>query len=107
MRLRSSVSSFLLLLACLVLLAPWQERLFAQEARGAIVGRITDPQNAVIPKASVVVTNKAMGTKLALVTNDVGFYQATYLIPGLYQITVEAPGFKLSLIHISEPTRPY
>jgi hypothetical protein len=96
MRLRSSVS-FLILLACAALVAPWQERLFAQEARGAIVGRVTDPQDAVIPRASVVVTNKAMGTRLSLVTNDVGFYQATYLIPGLYQITVEAPGFKKSL----------
>jgi hypothetical protein len=42
----------------------------------------------------VEVTNKAMGTTFSLLTNDVGFYQASYLIPGLYQITVEAPGFK-------------
>jgi hypothetical protein len=80
-----------------VLLALWQAQLPAQEARGTIVGQVTDPQNAVIPGASVVVTNTAMGTKLSVTTNEAGLYQASYLIPGLYQITVEAPGFKRSL----------
>jgi hypothetical protein len=65
-----------------------------QESRGTIVGRVTDAQNAVIPNASVQVVSAAMGTKLSLTTNDVGFYQASYLIPGMYQITVESPGFK-------------
>jgi hypothetical protein len=65
-----------------------------QESRGTVMGKVTDPQNAVIPNASVQVVNAAMGTRLSLTTNDVGFYQASYLIPGLYQIMVEAPGFK-------------
>jgi Carboxypeptidase regulatory-like domain/TonB dependent receptor len=68
-----------------------------QESRGTVMGRVTDAQNAVIPSASVQVVSSAMGTKLSLTTNDVGFYQASYLIPGMYQITVEAPGFKKSL----------
>ncbi len=70
---------------------------WSQEARGTIVGRIVDASGAAVPGAAVEVTNKAMGTTLSLATNDVGFYQATYLIPGLYQIAVEAPGFKRSL----------
>jgi len=48
----------------------------------------------VIPKATVMVTNKAMGTKTSLVTNDQGYYQAMYLTPGLYRIEVEVAGFK-------------
>jgi hypothetical protein len=35
-----------------------------------------------------------MGTKTNLVTNDQGLYQASFLIPGLYQITVQVAGFK-------------
>lgn len=66
----------------------------AQESRGTILGRVTDAQGAVIPNASVQVTNKAMGTKQALTTNDVGMYQASYLIPGEYEITIEVQGFK-------------
>lgn len=68
--------------------------LLAQEARATVGGRVVDPQGGVIPGATVEVTNKAMGTKLSLTTNDEGFYQATYLIPGMYQVAVEMPGFK-------------
>jgi hypothetical protein len=67
---------------------------WAQESRGSIVGRVTDATGGVVPGAAVEVTSQAMGTKLPLVTNDVGFYQASYLIPGAYQIVVQAPGFK-------------
>jgi hypothetical protein len=94
MRLRARWDLLLVLFACGALTAPVQDRLSAQEARGTIVGRIVDASGGVIPGASVEVLNKAMGTKLALTTNDEGFYQATYLIPGLYTITVELPGFK-------------
>lgn len=66
----------------------------AQETRGSIVGKVTDPSGGVVPKATVVVTNKAMGTKTSPVTNEQGFYQAMYLTPGLYRIEVEVPGFK-------------
>ena len=68
--------------------------LSAQEARGTIVGLVTDATSAVIPNAKVDVINKAMGTAQNLTTTDVGFYQATFLIPGQYKIEVQAPGFK-------------
>lgn len=66
----------------------------AQEARGTISGKVMDSGDAVIQGATVKVTNVAMGTSLTLRSNDNGFYQATYLIPGTYQIMVEASGFK-------------
>jgi hypothetical protein len=66
----------------------------AQETRGSIVGRVVDQSGAVIPNATVQVTNQAMGTKTSLVTNDQGFYQAMFLTPGLYRIEVEVKGFK-------------
>jgi hypothetical protein len=85
---------FSILLACAALLVPLQNQLLAQEARGSIAGSVADPSGAAIPGASVVVSNKAMGTRLALTTNEVGLFQASYLIPGLYQVEVEAPGFR-------------
>jgi hypothetical protein len=66
----------------------------AQETRGAIVGRVSDPTGAVIPGASVVVTNTAMGTKVSATTGADGFYQALFLQPGLYKMEVTAQGFK-------------
>jgi hypothetical protein len=85
---------WILLLAALVLALVFSPALAAQEARGTIVGRVLDASDAVIPNAQVEVTNQEMGTKVLLTSNEVGFYQAAYLIPGLYQIAVELPGFR-------------
>src|SRR5215831_4072656 len=65
-----------------------------QDTRGSIVGRVADPSGAVVPGATVVVTSTAMGTKWTFKTADNGYYQATFLIPGMYSIEVSAPGFK-------------
>ncbi|HZT40145.1 MAG TPA: carboxypeptidase-like regulatory domain-containing protein, partial [Bryobacteraceae bacterium] len=54
----------------------------AQETRGTIVGRVTDPSGALIPNADVQVANKAMGTTVALKTNADGIYTAPLLLPG-------------------------
>ena len=94
MRLRASWTIFFILLGCAALVAPWQQQLIAQESRGSIVGKVADQSGAVLPGATVEITNKAMGTKTSLVTNDQGFYQATYLLSGLYRIEVQVSGFK-------------
>ncbi|MBI5282146.1 MAG: TonB-dependent receptor [Candidatus Solibacter usitatus] len=65
-----------------------------QDARGTIVGAVTDASGAVVAGAQVDVVNKAMGTKISLKTNDSGLYQAPFLIPGKYQVKVEVAGFK-------------
>jgi len=67
---------------------------WAQDARGSILGRVTDPSGAVIAKAEVVVTNQAMGTKAVLATNAEGLYVAPLLPPGQYQLEVTSSGFK-------------
>ena len=66
----------------------------AQEARGTIAGTIRDASGSVIPGATVTITNKEMGTTVTVVTNEVGFYQVPYLIPGTYQVDAELQGFK-------------
>lgn len=65
-----------------------------QDPRGTIIGIVTDASNAAIPGATVEVTNKAMGTKLALTTNEAGVYSAPFLIPGVYLVGVDMAGFK-------------
>ncbi|MGH9426343.1 MAG: carboxypeptidase-like regulatory domain-containing protein [Terriglobia bacterium] len=78
----------------------------AQEARGTIMGKVTDPNKAVIYGASVKITNVAMGTTVSLVTNDAGFYQAPFLIPGTYQIVVETAGLKKPLLPLARSDPP-
>jgi hypothetical protein len=68
-----------------------------QDTRGTINGKITDPSGAVVPGASVVVTNVAMGIKTTVTANQDGYYQALFLNPGVYQIEAVAQGFKKAL----------
>src|SRR5512142_594449 len=66
----------------------------AQEVRGTILGRVTDPQEAVIPNANVQLTHVATGLISNVHTNEQGLYQAPYLPLGMYKVTAEAKGFK-------------
>jgi hypothetical protein len=61
---------------------------------GAISGTVTDSTGAVIPAATVVVTNQATGVSRTLTTDTSGFYSAESLASGLYTIAVSKPGFQ-------------
>jgi hypothetical protein len=74
------------------LLAPLS--LAAQEARGTITGKVIDADKARVPEASVKIMNTAMGTSVTVKTNSEGLFQAVYLLPGTYQVSVEVQGFK-------------
>jgi hypothetical protein len=67
---------------------------FGQEARGAIAGSVRDSHQGVISEANVKVSNLARGTSVSLQTNDAGLFRVLYLVPGTYQVVVEARGFK-------------
>jgi len=67
---------------------------WAQEARGTILGRVTDSSGAVIPGASVTISNVATGVSVTVQTNPEGNYSVPFLIPGTYRITVDSTGFK-------------
>ncbi len=66
----------------------------AQEFRGSILGRITDPSGAVVPGASIHVVNEDTGTKIETLSNENGNYTVPFLLPGRYSLTVELLGFK-------------
>ncbi len=80
--------------ALLLMAALLPVSLDAQETRGRISGRVTDESKAVIPGATVTVTDAARGTTSTAVTNERGLFQVTYLLPGTYTVTVELQGFK-------------
>jgi Carboxypeptidase regulatory-like domain/TonB dependent receptor-like, beta-barrel len=66
----------------------------AQESRGTITGTVRDASKGLVPGATVTVVNVAMGTTVTVTTNDAGFFQAPYLLPGTYRVEVELLGFK-------------
>jgi hypothetical protein len=68
--------------------------LSAQEIRGTLLGRISDPSGAPVPGAAITVTN--VDTNISIKTNatHTGDYQAPFLSPGNYMVTVEHAGFR-------------
>ena len=68
----------------------------AQEFRGSITGRVVDNSGAAVANANVTITNTATNVSSSTTTNANGDYTALYLIPGSYNVTVEAAGFKKS-----------
>jgi hypothetical protein len=67
----------------------------AQEITGNIRGTVTDPSGAVVPNATVKITNTDRNQTLRTVTtNASGEYVAPLLPVGHYSVSVEAPGFK-------------
>ncbi len=66
----------------------------AQDFRGAITGRITDPQGGRLPGATITVTHVATNVVTTTTTDSDGGYSLSYLAPGAYKVTVELSGFK-------------
>ncbi|HWQ35932.1 MAG TPA: TonB-dependent receptor [Blastocatellia bacterium] len=66
----------------------------AQVLYGSIVGNVTDPQGAALPGVSVTITNTGTGLKLDAVTDETGSYVFRNLLPGTYDLTLSAKGFK-------------
>jgi hypothetical protein len=66
----------------------------SQDARGSIVGRVTDPSGAFVPGAEVRAVNAATGVGAMSKANESGNYALPYLIPGIYTIHTEITGFR-------------
>jgi hypothetical protein len=64
-----------------------------QSERGAIVGIVTDTTGAVVPGATVTITNLGNKTVQTLTTNDEGLYEAPFLPPATYEVAAIGPGF--------------
>ncbi len=68
--------------------------LAAQSISGSMTGTVKDPKGAVIPGAHVSVTLVSTGAVRGAPTNEVGDFTITNLDPGVYDLTVQVPGFK-------------
>jgi len=75
---------------CLILSLP----MWGQKFTGTISGVVTDKSGAVVPNASVSVTNNGTGDVRTVTTNQAGEYVAVDLNPGTYTVLVKQSGFK-------------
>lgn len=65
-----------------------------QTSFGRISGTVSDATGAVVPNASVVVTDPSTNFSRSATTNESGFFTVTNLPVGKYNVLVEAPNFK-------------
>jgi hypothetical protein len=86
---RTTAITFLAIFA-LLLLSSFS---FAQSERGTIVGLVTDSSGALVPGATVTITNLGNKTSQTLTTNGEGRYEAPFLIPATYEVSATASGF--------------
>ncbi len=82
------------LLAVLLLLA-LAAPASAQVLYGSIVGTVTDQTDAVVPKATVTITNKATGLSRETTSDEAGRYSLLTVLAGSYDLKVTASGFKV------------
>src|SRR5581483_8049912 len=70
--------------------------LSAQTSSTAVVGTVLDPSGAVISGAKVTLLQTETDINRNEVTSDTGDYNFPLVNPGLYSVTVSAPGFKVA-----------
>ena len=83
----------LLTLALLTLVTRTTFPVMAQTPTGSVRGVVKDQQGAVIPAASVTITNRATGAARTTKTGGDGGYAVENLPAGDYEIKIEAAGF--------------
>ena len=67
---------------------------FAQAGSGELTGEVRDPAAGLVANAQVTLTQVQTGLTYTSATTTGGIYVFSSLKPGLYTLTVEAPGFK-------------
>lgn len=85
-------SKFKLTLAALMLFT-YSVAALGQTETGQVIGKILDPNGALVAGATVTVKSVNTGRELTATSNEEGTYTVTNLQPGLYDVTISAQGF--------------
>src|SRR5262245_53265318 len=85
---KAQIASMLLLL--LLASVP----VFSQSSNASLSGTVSDAARALIPGVTVTATNTETGVVSSSVTNEAGSYNVPSLLPGVYKVSAELPGFQ-------------
>lgn len=101
MKAKISFMAFLLSILCAVALG--------QGTTSRVTGIVTDSTGAVVPGATVTLTNEGTNTSAKSQTSESGVYTFDLVLPGTYTITVEKQGFKRFVsknnsVNVNQPT---
>jgi hypothetical protein len=79
---------------CLLAILPFSTQLQAQSFYGSIVGTVTDASGAVVPGATVKVTNAGTNTSQTVQSDGTGKYSFVDLLPATYRVEATKASFK-------------
>lgn len=88
----SSARAIIFMVVCLAALLPPG---YGQAVKASLYGTVVDPNNAVVPGASVRILNEGTATAFNTQTDTLGAFVFSGLPDGVYTLTVESPGFKV------------
>src|SRR5262252_7843542 len=67
---------------------------FGQASNATLTGTVEDATGAVLPGVSISATNNGTGVVVTAVSNEAGAYNIQSLLPGVYTVSGELPGFQ-------------
>ena len=86
------VRTFAILAAALLILASGAA-VWSQTVQGVITGTVTDPTGAVVPNATVTITNVGTNISQSTTTGSDGSYRFSLVPPGTYTVEIKAANF--------------
>ena len=89
-----TVNKFMRAVSLLSIAVIFSMTVFAQSNTGSITGLVTDQNGAVVPNATVTVTNQGTNEKRTVTTDSDGRYDVPSLSTGIYSIEATATGFQ-------------
>jgi len=89
-----ALTLWLVLIAAIAFVLSLPEAFGQSLTTGGVVGTVTDPSGAAVPKATVTLTNQDTGATQTATSNATGAYRFSLLNPGHYNVSAAAPGFQ-------------
>src|SRR6202051_1735846 len=83
----------ILMLLCLFLGIFFASHAYAQISGATLSGTVTDQSGGVVPQVTISIKNVATSVMRSTETSIAGFYSAPNLLPGVYEVKADAPGF--------------
>ena len=71
----------------------WPAAALAQSSNGTIAGTVTDPKDAVVPRADVRIVSPEFGIVHQTRADSIGTFRVESLPPGTYAVTISSSGF--------------
>ncbi|MCY7374835.1 MAG: carboxypeptidase regulatory-like domain-containing protein [Pyrinomonadaceae bacterium] len=89
---KKNIIGFIFTVLCLSLSS---SAIFAQQTdNGGLTGTVSDPNGAVVPNATIIITNTGTNAKRTLTTDEEGRWTISVLPLGNYEVSAEAAGFQ-------------